>query len=152
MLEVGTRAPDLRLPDQHGRLVDLSGFHGAKNVVLFFYPMADTRVCTLEACAFRDALPDLDARDFVVVGISRDGMEAQQAFAERWSLPFSLLSDAHGKARRAYRVDRFFGLLPGRVTYVIDREGIIRAAYRNLFEAEGHVSQALKALGDQGSR
>ncbi len=152
MLKPGTSAPDLRLPDQHGRIVSLAGFHGSKNVVLFFYPKAGTRVCTLEACAFRDVFADLVARDAVVIGVSGDARPALEAFASRWSLPFALLSDPDGKARKAFEVDRLWGLIPGRVTYVVDKGGVVRAAHGSLFEAEGHVQRALQALEGQGTR
>lgn len=148
MLTLGTIAPDFTLPDHTGRPITLSSLRG-RHVVLFFYPAADTRVCTLEACAFRDAFAALEGLDAVVLGISGDGREAQHAFASRWGLPFSLLCDTEGRVQRAYEVRTLFGLAPGRVTYVIDRAGVVRAAHRGMLEAEGHVRAALEALGGQ---
>lgn len=150
MLEPGTPAPDLVLADQDGKPFTLSSAWLDANVVLFFYPKAGTRVCTKEACAFRDAFADLQARNTVVIGISRDGSEAQRAFASRWELPFKLLADKGGKAHDVYGVNTFFGLIPGRVTYVIGKGGVIIKAHSALFESEGHVQEALNALG-QGS-
>lgn len=146
MLRPGTTAPSFILPDANGSPVELASFKGISNVVLFFYPKADSPVCTAEACAFRDAHADLQGRDAVVIGVSRDGMEAQRAFAQRWNLPFHLLSDRDGKVSVAYRVHQLMGLMPGRVTYVIDKQGVIRAAHRGLFSAEDHVQLALDAL------
>lgn len=146
MLRPGDPAPSFNLPNANGSLVELASFKGVSNVVLFFYPKVDSPVCTAEACAFRDAHSDLQGRDAVVIGVSRDGIEAQRAFAQRWNLPFHLLSDHDGRVSEAYRVQQFMGLLPGRVTYVIDKSGVIQAAHRGLFTADDHVQLALDAL------
>jgi peroxiredoxin Q/BCP len=146
MLNPGTPAPDLVLADQDGKPFTLSSAWRDSNVVLFFYPKAGTTVCTKEACAFRDAFADLQARNAIVVGISRDGSEAQRAFASQWNLPFKLLADVQGKAHRAYAVDSLFGLIPGRVTYVIGKGGVIRNAHSALLQSDGHVQDALNAL------
>lgn len=145
MLEIGTPAPDFELADQAGRPVRLSG-HRGHNVVLFFYPKDNTRICTLEVCAFRDAHDDLTGLDAVVLGISGDGTDSHRAFADRWNLPYPLLSDTDGATRKAFSVHRTLGLFPGRVTYVIDREGIIRAAVNDPLSASRHVREALDAL------
>ncbi|MEX1133105.1 MAG: peroxiredoxin [Flavobacteriales bacterium] len=150
MLSPGTPAPDLVLADQDGKSFTLSSAWREANVVLFFYPKAGTTVCTMEACAFRDAFADLKARNAIVVGISKDGSEAQRAFASQWQLPFTLLADTSGKAHKAYEVNSLFGLIPGRVTYVIAKGGIIRNAHSALLQSDGHVQDALNALG-QGS-
>jgi thioredoxin-dependent peroxiredoxin len=150
MLSVGTAAPDLTLLDHRGQPFTLSHAWQERNVVLFFYPKADTPICTKEACAFRDALADVEARNAMIIGVSTDGVEAQRAFSERYKLPFVLLCDTEGRMGAAYAIRSFFGLLAGRVTYVIDRKGIIRAAYSARLEADGHVQQALRALEAQG--
>lgn len=149
MLHPGNTAPDLSLIDQDGRPYRLSEAWAGSNMVLFFYPKADTHVCTKEACAFRDAYADLQARETVVVGVSRDGSEVQRAFAERWNLPFTLLADVDGEAYKAYAVKRFLGLIPGRVTYVIEKGGLIIRSYSDLLGSREHVQQALAALADQ---
>jgi peroxiredoxin Q/BCP len=146
MLSPGTPAPDLVLSDQNGNPFTLSNAWRDSNVVLFFYPKAGTPVCTKEACAFRDAFADLEAKNAVVVGISRDGSEAQRTFASQWSLPFKLLADVQGKAHKAYAVDSLFGLIPGRVTYVIGKGGVIRNAHSALLQSDRHVQEALNAL------
>ncbi len=149
MLSPGTQAPDLELADQYNAPFRLAEAWRSSNVVLFFYPKAGTMICTKEACAFRDAFADLQARNTTVIGISKDGSGVQRAFADQWSLPFTLLADTHGEAHKAYEVDIFFGLIPGRVTYVIAKGGLISSAFSGLLGSHAHVQHALDAL-DQG--
>ena len=149
MLRPGSPAPDLTLLDHLGRPFTLSQAWQHGPAVVFFYPKANTLVCTKEACAFRDAFADLRAVNATVVGISRDGQEAQQAFASRWQLPFALLCDTEDKAHRAFDVDRVLGLLSERITYIIDQGGVVRHAYSGLLGAQRHVQEALEAVGAQ---
>lgn len=151
MLPIGSAAPDLTLPDHEGRPFHLAEAWSNAHVVIFFYPKAHTSVCTQEACAFRDALADMEARHAIIIGISRDDVTTQQSFRKAYRLPFVLLSDAEGKAAQAYGARAFFGLVSGRVTYVIERGGIIRGAYSAMMQAEAHVQQALRTLEGQGS-
>lgn len=151
MLSIGSNAPAIILPDQDGTPYHLATAWARGPVVLFFYPKADSLVCTKEACAFRDAYADLQAHNATIVGISRDGTEAQKAFAERWQLPFVLLSDKDGVATKAYKATGLFGLMPGRVTYVIDSRGIIFSAHDGLLQSDAHVQSALKALDAQST-
>lgn len=151
MLAVGTLAPAFTLPDQEGNPVELALLWSKGPVVLFFYPKADSPVCTKEACAFRDAYADLQARNATIVGISRDGQRAQRAFAERWKLPFTLLSDQDGAVTKAYAATHLWGLIPGRVTYVIAQGGRIHSAYQAMLQGEAHVQEALRALEAQGT-
>jgi thioredoxin-dependent peroxiredoxin len=146
MLQTGDTAPDFELPSQIGDTVRLSDFKGKQNVVLFFYPKDDTPGCTKEACTFRDAYAEFSSRDTVVLGISSDSGESHGRFATKYSLPFPLLADAGGKIRKAYEVPRTLGLMPGRATYVIDKEGIIREIFVSQFQPEEHVRRALNAL------
>lgn len=150
MLPIGSPAPDLTLNDQNGKPFTLSHAWRDRNVVLFFYPKAGTAVCTKEACSFRDALADVQAHNAMIIGVSSDSVAEQRAFGEQWKLPFVLLSDPKGALSTAYGARKLFGLFPGRVTYVIDRKGIIRGAYSAMLEAEGHVQQALATLEAQG--
>lgn len=140
---VGSPAPDFELPDQSGRLVQLRSFRGSP-LVLFFYPKDDTSVCTREACAFRDSLLQFGRAQ--VLGVSSDSVESHRRFAEKFSLPYPLLSDSGGQVRRLFRVKRTFGILPGRATFVIDAEGIVRHAFSSPFVAARHVAEALGAL------
>lgn len=146
MLKPGSRAPEVVLNDQHGAAFRLSALHGHKNAVLFFYPRDETAICTKEACAFRDSYADFMAADTAVIGISDDDTASHHGFAQHWRLPFTLLSDVEGRARKAFGVGRWLGLLPGRATFVIDKQGIVRAVIDDRFNAERHVRDALAAL------
>jgi peroxiredoxin Q/BCP len=144
-LQAGDAAPDFSLPDADGKPVSLSGFRG-RPVVLYFYPKDDTPGCTLEACAFRDQYEDFVDAGAVVVGVSSDSSGSHRAFASRHRLPFTLLSDRDGAVRKRYRVPSTLGLLPGRVTFVIDGRGVIRHVFNSQLAATRHVSEALDAL------
>ncbi len=146
MLKPGELAPEFELEDQHGNLFRLGDLRGKSSAVLFFYPKANTTVCTLEACAFRDHFEEFVAHDCTVVGISHDEREVQFQFAQRWRLPFILLCDTSGKAEAAFGLSRWMGLLRDRVTFVIDKQGLVRATIHGRFQAEHHVREALKAL------
>jgi thioredoxin-dependent peroxiredoxin len=145
-VEVGTPAPHFALPSQSGEVVSLGDFLGSKPVVLYFYPKDDTPGCKKEACAFRDDYEQFGGLDAEVVGISSDSVESHRRFAENNGLPFTLLSDEGGKVRRLYGVPNTFGLLPGRVTYVIDRDGVVRHVFSSQLAAARHVHEALEAL------
>ena len=148
MLAIGQAAPDFALPDEDGTLRRLADFRGQR-VVLFFYPKDNTLVCTIEVCAFRDAYADLHAKDAVVLGVSSDTIPSHKGITERWRLPYRLLSDPDGAVRKAFDVGRTFGLFPGRVTYIIDKEGIVCAAVDDPLRASVHVKEALRTLDAQ---
>ena len=139
-------APDFELYDQAGRAVRLSGFRGLSPVVLFFYPKDNTRVCTKEACAFRDDYAQFRAIGAQLFGISNDSSDSHTEFASRHSLPYPLLSDKGGKVKKLFGVKSTLGIIPGRATFVIDREGVVRHIFSSQFEADAHVSEALGAL------
>ena len=132
MLQIGTKAPDFTLFDKDGNDVSLSAFLG-KRVVLYFYPRDNTPGCTRQACAFAGAYKEFEARDVVVIGISRDSVASHQKFAEKYELPFILLSDPDRQAIEAYGVWQekkncgkvSMGVV--RTTYLIDAEGKIEA-------------------------
>jgi len=145
-IKVGDAAPELTLSTQSGERVALSDHRGKKAVVLFFYPKDGTPVCTKEACAFRDAYEQFVEAGAVVIGISADSAARHQAFASSHRLPFVLASDENGEARRAFGVPKSMGFLPGRVTYVIDREGVVRHVFNSQFAADRHVSEALEVI------
>jgi len=147
-------APDFTLPDQRGKPVRLRDVHGEKMVVLYFYPKDQTPGCTLEARAFRDSYEQFSAKDAQVVGVSSDSVRSHRRFAQRHHLPFLLLSDADGAVRRLYGVEKTLGLLPGRVTYVIDRTGVVQHVYSSQLRATRHPREALmvlSALGGDGA-
>lgn len=145
-IDVGDAAPELTLSTHSDEQIALADYRGKRAVVLFFYPKDGTPVCTKEACAFRDAYEDFVEAGAVVIGLSGDSAARHQAFAASHRLPFVLVSDKDGRARRAFGVPRSLGLLPGRVTYVIDREGIVRHVFSAQFAADRHVSEALEAI------
>ena len=146
-VDVGSKAPDFTLPSQSGELVNLSDFLGHKPAVLFFYPKDGTPGCTKQASAFRDGYEEFGKLDAEVIGISSDSVESHRSFAEKHSLPFLLLSDEGGKVRMLYGVPSTFGLFPGRVTYVIDAEGVVRHVFASQLDMEKHVEKAREALG-----
>jgi peroxiredoxin Q/BCP len=141
----GDPAPDFTLPDAAGKPVTLSGYRG-QIVVLYFYPKDETPVCTKEACSFRDAYRDFTAAGAVVIGASGDSSADHGAFAGRLKLPFTLVSDEGNRVRAAYGVPKTFGLLAGRTTYVIDREGVVRHLFTAAFSAQKHVDEALAVV------
>ena len=145
-IDVGDAAPDLELSTQNGEQIRLDDYRGEKAVVAFFYPKDGTPVCTKEACAFRDAYEDFVEAGAVVIGVSSDTAARHQAFAANHRLPFVLVSDKDKRARRAFGVPKSMGLLPGRVTYVIDREGIVRHVFSSQFAADRHVKEALEVI------
>ncbi len=141
----GSQAPELSLPAHTGGEVSLQEYRG-KWVVLFFYPADDTPVCTKEACFFRDAYQDFVDAGAVVLGISNDSLESHESFAKKHRLPYPLLTDKGGKARKLFQVPKTLGLMAGRVTYVIDPEGVIRRIFSSQLFAKKHVQEALQAI------
>lgn len=146
MLEIGDSLPDLQLPGPDGSPVGLRDHLGSGGLVVYFYPRDDTPGCTVQACAFRDQHADFEAAGVPIVGISGDSTESHQAFAQKFSLPFPLLSDPEGAARKAFGVPATLGVLPGRATYVFDGEGKLRERYVSQFRAREHVRRALRAV------
>lgn len=145
-LKTGDAAPDFELPDQDGRIVRLSQYRGKHPVVLYFYPKDDTTGCTIEACAFRDDFEKFQATGAEIIGISDDSAGSHSRFVSKYSLPFILLSDNGGKIRKLYGVKKTFGVIPGRVTFVIDRAGIVRHVFSSQSKPARHVEEALIAL------
>ncbi len=145
-VKVGDRAPDFTLPSLTGESVSLKSFIGKKNIVLYFYPKDNTAGCTAEACSFRDSYEVFQEAGAEVIGISSDSEKSHQQFATKYRLPFILLSDLGGTVRKFYGVPATFGLLPGRVTYIIDKQGIVRHIFSSQFAPQMHVSEALKVL------
>jgi len=145
-LETGAKAPEFTLNDQHGKSISLTSFRGQKNLVVYFYPKDDTPGCTKESCAFRDHYTAFSDAGAEVIGISSDSEASHKAFAEKYKLPFTLLSDVGGKVRASFGVPATFGLLPGRVSYVIDKHGVIRHAFNSQMNPTKHVDEALEVL------
>jgi len=144
-LTVGDPAPLIALQDAEG-VERRSDQLGDSTLVLFFYPKDDTPGCTMEACAFRDSYADLRALGAEVWGVSGDDAASHQRFAARHQLPYPLLVDRGNALRQAFGVPSVLGLLPGRVTYVIDRQGVIRHRFNNLLDGPAHRREALAAV------
>jgi peroxiredoxin Q/BCP len=145
-VKIGDKAPDFTLPSQMGDNVTLSEYFGKKNGVLYFYPKDETRGCTREACEFRDrydVFTDLGAE---VIGVSAQSVESHKSFATHHGLPFILLSDEKNKVRKLYGATSTMGIIPGRVTYIIDTKGIVRHVFSSQFQPEKHIKEALKVL------
>lgn len=145
-IAVGDRAPDFQLRDQNGRTVSLADFRGKKAVVLYFYPKDETPGCTKEACSFRDSYEDFVKAGAEVIGVSGDSVGKHQAFAEHHRLPFTLLADEGNALRKAYGVPSTLWILPGRVTYVIDRQGIVQHVFDSQLQATKHIDEALVVI------
>jgi peroxiredoxin Q/BCP len=145
-IKVGDHAPDFTLPDQNGRMVSLKDLIGQKVVVLYFYPADFSRGCTAEACSFRDNYEVFKEAGAEVVGVSSQSVDSHQRFALENRLPFILLSDKNGEVRKLYGVSSTLGLIPGRVTYVIDKKGIVRHVFSSQLNATKHVEEALQVL------
>lgn len=146
-LEIGQKVPDIKLLDDEGETFRLYDELDEHNFVIYFYPKDDTPGCTSEACQFRDdyeTFIDLNAR---VIGISADGMEKHQKFKEKYNLPFILLSDEENKVRELYGVKgNLFGLIPGRVTFIVDKEGILHYVFNSQSSPKKHVAEAIRIL------
>jgi Peroxiredoxin len=145
-VQIGDRAPDFELPSQDGRSVRLSDFLGHAVVVLYFYPKDNTPGCTTEACSFRDSYEVFKEAGAEVIGVSSDSADSHQQFARRHHLPFILLSDQGGALRKQYGVPNTLGILPGRVTYVIDKQGIVRHIFSSQLAVDKHVTEALATI------
>jgi peroxiredoxin Q/BCP len=143
---VGDKAPSFTLPSSTGVSVALSDLLGQRPIVLFFYPKDDTMGCTAEACTFRDLHDEFVESGVEVIGISSDSVGSHQRFASNHGLRMTLLSDAGGHVRALYGVRATLGLLPGRVTFVIDRSGIVRHVFASQFRFREHAESALDVV------
>jgi peroxiredoxin Q/BCP len=142
---VGDEAPDFELPSQLGTMVRLSQFRG-RWVVLYFYPKDDTYGCIAESCSFRDNYQVFKDRGAEVLGVSSDSPDSHVQFAQKYRLPFTLLSDQDSRVRQLYGVPTTMGMIPGRVTYVIDKQGVVQHVFNSQFSPKSHVDQALAAI------
>lgn len=147
MIELEDKAPIFTLKDQNDNDFSIESLIGKKAMVIFFYPKDFTPGCVKEVCAFRDQYQDFQDYGVEVIGISSDGLKSHQKFAEKHNLPFTLLSDPKGKIRKLFGVpSSLLGLLPGRMTFVIDKKGIVKMRFNNQFGAEKHIEKSLKVL------
>ncbi|MGD0674963.1 MAG: peroxiredoxin [Polyangiaceae bacterium] len=145
-LAVGDRAPDFTLPSSRGESVTLSARLGRGPVVLYFYPKDGTTGCTAQACSFRDRSEDFADAGADVLGVSSDGVASHERFVQKHDLPMTLLSDTEGKVRSLYGVRPTLGFLPGRATFVIDKDGIVRHVFVSQFRFGRHADEALEVV------
>lgn len=145
-LAVGETAPDFSLQDQNGKTVTRSSIK--KPLVVYFYPADSTPGCTVQATAFNDQINAIRKEyKAEVVGVSGQGVESKQEFAKELGLTFSILADEDDAVRKEFGVPKaLLGLFPGRVTYVLDKQGVCVATYDNLSDAASHVEAATDAL------
>ncbi|MGC4041514.1 MAG: peroxiredoxin [Flavobacterium sp.] len=145
-LKVGDRMPDFSAIDAGGSLFDSKSVIGIKPVVVYFYPKDDTPTCTEQACTYRDRYEEFKDLGAEVIGVSSDSLKSHQAFANKYNLPFVLLSDPDKKIRKAFGVPNdYLGLIPGRATYVADRNGNIQMVFDSTL-GKIHIEKALEIL------
>jgi thioredoxin-dependent peroxiredoxin len=146
-LNIGDNIPDFTLIDQNGKLFAIKNVLSKKLMVLYFYPKDETAGCTKQACAFRDHYQDFVDAGAEVIGISSDTAESHGSFADHHSLPFVLLSDKNGELRKQFGVPTdLFGIIPGRVTYIVDKQGVIQYVFNSQLRIEKHITEALNIL------
>jgi peroxiredoxin Q/BCP len=145
-VKVGDRVPDFSLPSQTGTTINISDLIGKKSLVIYFYPKDDTPGCTAESCAFRDSHEVFTDAGAEVIGISADSPQSHQQFAQKYNLPFTLLSDSDNRVRKLFGVPSTLFVLPGRVTYVIDKEGIVRHIFDSMLDFKAHVTESLNTI------
>ena len=145
-IKVGDRVPNFSLPSQTGTTVNVSNLIGKKSLVIYFYPKDDTPGCTAESCAFRDSYEVFTDAGAEVIGISADSPQSHQQFAQKYNLPFTLLSDSDNRVRKLFGVPATLFVLPGRVTYIIDKEGIVRHIFDSMLDFKAHVTESLNTI------
>ena len=145
-LKVGDTIPDFTLKNQKNENFHIKDYLGKFNLVIYFYPKDDTPGCTKEACKFRDEFQDFTYLDAMVIGISSDSVDSHKEFAEKYHLPFTLLADTNKKVRKLFGVPNFTGVIPGRVTYIIDKNGKIVYIFNSMRNAEKHIDEAIRIL------
>lgn len=145
-VEIGDQVPKFKLLNQDGKMIEIANYVG-KAMVIYFYPKDDTIGCTREACGFRDEYYRFSKADVRIIGISGDSVESHKKFKSKYGLPFDLLSDLNNKVRTSFGVPAdLFGLIPGRVTYVIDRKGIVIHIFNNQMNATKHIEESLRII------
>lgn len=152
-LAVGDTVPDFTLLDQKGHEFKIGDYLAKKPLVIYFYPKDDTPGCAKEACSFRDSFEEFSDRNVQVIGISADDVESHRDFAKKYNLPFTLLADTKNEVRKLFGVKpNMMGLIPGRVTYVIDNSGKVVYIFDSQFKATSHISEALQAIDNQAAQ
>jgi peroxiredoxin Q/BCP len=147
--EVGSTIPTFSLKDQNGTDFNIESVRGKKNLVIYFYPKDDSPGCTKEACSFRDQFEVFKKEDAVIIGISGQSVKSHFEFAKKHRLNYTLLSDTGNKVRKEFGVPTsFLGLLPGRVTYIVNKEGKVVFVFNSQLNVDKHIEEALRILKD----
>lgn len=146
-LSIGDLCPAFSLLDQQGQVTNSADLIGTQLLVIYFYPKDDTPACTKEACSFRDSHAEFSDLGCKVIGISSDSVSAHLKFAEKHRLNFTLLADENGAVRKSFGVPRaLFGILPGRVTYIVDLKGTVQGIFNSMTDPFGHIAHALETI------
>ena len=147
MIAQGDRAPEFEGTLAGGKQLRLRDFRGRRHVILYFFPKDFTPGCTREACSFRDRRAEVAGLDAEIVGVSLDTPEKHEAFAQKYQLPYPLVSDRSGAIATAFGVARLGGWLPTkRVTFVIDKQGVVQHVIQSEFSIDMHIDEALETL------
>ncbi|MFA5047086.1 MAG: peroxiredoxin [Paludibacter sp.] len=145
-IKVGSQVPSFSLKDQNGHEFDINSAKGKHNLVIYFYPKDETPGCTKEACTFRDQFEVFKKEDAVIIGISGQSVASHLEFANKYHLNFTLLSDEGNNVRKLFGVPASILGMPGRVTYVVNKEGKVVLVFNSQFDAEKHIEEAMKVL------
>ena len=153
VLRIGDFVPDFELPDQNGNRFTFNDHLGKGKIVLYFYPKDETPGCTKETCEFRDNYQAFTDAGAEVIGISADSVQSHKNFSEKYNLPFNLLSDSENKVRKLFGVAKTLGIIPGRVTFVIDENGVVLYIFNSQFRFNEHIKKTLKIIrGNKNER
>lgn len=146
-INVGSMVPSFSLKDQFGKVFDINSVKGKKNLVIYFYPKDDSPGCTKEACSFRDQFEVFNEADALIIGISVQSVKSHLDFANKYRLNYTLLSDEGNKVRKLFNVPtNLLGLLPGRVTYIVNKAGKVVFIFNSQMQAEKHIEEAIRIL------
>jgi peroxiredoxin Q/BCP len=145
IIRVGTKVPEFTLADQDGNDLCIKDFEGKKNIVIYFYTKDHARICTKQACYFRDHYELFTEADAVLLGISSQTVDSHKKFKEKHNLNFTLLSDENNAVRKMFGVPTL-GMLSGRFTYIIDNHGKVSYVIRTQFNIKKHVDEATRIL------
>ncbi|AUX16951.1 peroxiredoxin [Flavobacterium columnare] len=144
-LKIGDKAPDFSVVDENGNLHELKKYNG-KKIVLFFYPKANTPGCTAEACDLSNNFEKFTSLNYVLLGVSADNIKNQKKFSDKFSFPFPLLADENKEIIQAYGVkSNMLGLIPGRVTYIVDKEGVVQMIFEDM-NATNHLDRTVEKV------
>lgn len=146
-IKIGDKCPYFSLLDQNGEMVAIKEIIGEKNIVIYFYPKDNTWGCTKQACSFRDSFQDFIDLGCEVIGISTDSVDSHKMFSTKYNLNFKILSDVDDEVREKFGVPKsLFGIIKGRVTYIIDKKGNVAWIFNSQLNAEGHISKSIEVL------